>query len=149
MKAIRNFDEFIKEGVVKKQTRDISRAEFLIRESEQDYNYLLELIDKIGINKINSNDYVKKCYDILMELVRAKMLSNGLNASGYGAHEAGVSYLRTLGFKETDVQFADQIRFFRNGMLYYGTIIDVEYAKKVISFVKEKYQKLRGMIKFD
>lgn len=142
MKAIRNFDEFIKEGIVKLQSPDTPRAEFLIKEAEQSYAYLLKLIEKIGISEENANDYVKKCYDILMELIRAKLLLRGYNASGSGAHEAEVSFLRILGYSEKEVQFADQIRFFRNGMLYYGTILDKEYAEKVISFTKENYKKL-------
>ncbi|MFA6022864.1 MAG: hypothetical protein WC781_02130 [Candidatus Pacearchaeota archaeon] len=146
MKPIKDFQEFIKEGIVKRQSPDKSRAEFLIKESEQSYTYLLELINKMGINDDNANNYVKNCYDMLMELVRAKMLLEGYNASGYHAHEAEVSYLRLLNFKEKDVQFADQMRFFRNGMLYYGTIIDKEYAEKVISFTKENYHKIKKMI---
>jgi len=82
-----------------------------------------------------------------MELIRAKMLLEGYNASGFGAHEAEVSYLRVLGFNEKDVQFADQLRFFRNGMLYYGTILDKEYAERVIEFTKKTYAKLKTMIK--
>lgn len=144
MRAIKNFQEFVDEGIVKIQSPDNSRAEFLIGESEQSYDYLLKLIEKMGINEMNANDYVKKCYDILMEMVRAKMLFAGYNSSGQGAHEAEVSYLRILGFKETDVQFADQMRFFRNGMLYYGRIIDKEYAEKVIKFTKEKYNQLKA-----
>lgn len=139
MKAIKNFEEFLREGIVKKQFPDKSRAEFLKKESEQNYNYLLKLIKIIGINNENANDYVKKCYDILMELVRAKMLLVGLNSSGGNAHESEVSYLRVLGFREIEVQFVDQMRFFRNGMLYYGTILDEEYAKKVIDFTKRIY----------
>ena len=87
--------------------------------------------------------FVKSCYDILMEIVRAKMLLDGYNASGFGAHEAEVSYLRILKFNENDVQFADQMRFFRNGMLYYGTILDKEYATKVIEFTKLSYSKMQ------
>ena len=78
-----------------------------------------------------------------MEIIRAKMLLEGYNASGIGAHEAEVSYMRILGLGEKDVQFADQIRFFRNGMLYYGTILDKEYAEKVIEFTKRIYNKLK------
>ena len=77
-----------------------------------------------------------------MGIIRAKMLLKGYNASGFGAHEAEVSYLRNLDFKETDVQFLDQIRFFRNGMLYYGTILEEEYAEKVLSFLRKIYPKL-------
>ncbi|MBS3138236.1 hypothetical protein J4207_00860, partial [Candidatus Woesearchaeota archaeon] len=89
-----------------------------------------------------ANDFVKSCYDIMMELLRAKMLLNGYNASGIGAHEAEVAYMRLLGFEEKDVQFADQIRFFRNGMLYYGTILDKEYAEKVLLFLEKVRKQL-------
>ena len=147
MKAVKYFESFLEEGVVKKQLPDKSRAEFLIKEAGQNYDYLLKLTEKMGVNNLNANDYIKKCYDILMELVRAKMLLGGLNASGQGAHEAEVSYLRNLGFNETEVQFLDQIRFFRNGMLYYGTILDKEYAEKVLEFLNKVYPKLKNKLK--
>ena len=142
----KSFEDFIKLGVVKKQSPDKSRAKFLLTEANQNYSYLLELIKKMGINEISANDYIKKCYDILTELIRSKMLLNGLNASGFKAHEAEVSYLRNLGFKEQDVEFLDKMRFFRNGMLYYGTILDKEYALKVIEFTKRNYQKLKEIV---
>src|SRR3989344_1503580 len=135
MKAIRYFKSFLEEGVVKKQSPNKSRAEFLIKESERGYKALFESMKKIGINENNANSYIKNCYDIIMEIVMAKMLLDGYNASAYGAHEAEVSYLRNLGFNETDVQFLDQIRYFRNRMLYYGTILDKEYAEKVYTFL--------------
>ena len=142
MKPITKFEEFIKLKIVKKQTINPSRAEFLVNEAKQSYEYMPKIIEKMGIDDFNANDYVKRCHDIIMELIRAKMLLKGLNASGFRAHEAEVSYLREIGFKETEVQFVDQIRYFRNGMLYYGTRIDKEYAEKVIKFTKEIYKKL-------
>ncbi len=146
MKAIRKFEEFVKQNVVKKQGIDKSRAEFLIKESEKDYGCLLEMAEKLKVSDNNANMFVKSCYDILMELIRAKMLLEGYNASGLGAHEAEVSYLRVLGFNEKDVQFADQIRFFRNGMLYYGTILDKEYAQQVFGFTKKNYPRLKQLL---
>jgi len=71
------------------------------------------------------------------------MLLKGYNAAGQGAHEAEVSYLRVPGFKENDIQFADQLRFFRNGIVYYGTILDKGYAEKVVEFTKNVYLKLK------
>ncbi len=147
MRAIREFDDFIKENIVKKQSIDKSRAEFLIKESENSYNNLLEMMQKIKLNDANANAFVKTCYDILMELIRARMLLEGYNASGFGAHEAEVSYMRILGFDEREVQFTDQMRFFRNGMLYYGTQLDRIYAEKVIEFTKMMYQKLKEIVK--
>ena len=139
---MRDFESFIFENIVRKQSPDRSRTEFLKKEAEHSYSLLQEMLAKIGIRNDNANDYVKICYDILMQLVRAKMLLAGFYASGQGAHEAEVSYMRKLGFKETEVQFADQLRFFRNGMLYYGTILDKQYAEIVIEFIKRNYLKL-------
>jgi len=146
MRAIKNFDEFIKENIVKKQYIDKSRAEFLIKESEKSYNSLLIIIEKIKVDDTNANMFIKSCYDILMEMIRAKMLLDEYNASGFRAHEAEVSYMRVLGFDEKDVQFSDQIRFFRNGMLYYGTQLDKVYAEKVLEFTKKIYLKLKNII---
>ncbi len=142
MRPAKKFEEFIRTGIVKKQSPDKSRAQFLIEEAKQNYSYLLELTRKIGIQDKNANNFVKDCYDILMELIRSEMLLRGFNSSGYGAHEAEISYMRKLKFTENEIQFADQIRYFRNGMLYYGTIIDKEYAEKVIQFTKKVYEKL-------
>ena len=147
MKSIKSFEEFIKQGIVKKQNSNKSRAEFLIRESEKTLRGLNKRVKVMGIDEDNTNSIIKDCYDVLMELIRAKMILEGYNASGLGAHEAEVSYLRVLEFKENDVQIADKLRYFRNGMLYYGTILDEEYAKNVLEFTKKIYSKLRTMIK--
>lgn len=147
MKLLKFFEEFIKEGIVKKISRNPERAKSLILESERKMLSLNEHLEKIGVKNENANDYIEYCYDLLMRLVRAKMLVDGYSASGFGAHEAEVSYLRNLGFKEQEVQFADQMRFFRNGMLYYGTILDKEYAEKVIEFTKKNYLRLREILK--
>jgi len=136
MKAIKNFEEFIEDKIVKLQTPNKSRAKFLFDEAQKTHLFLLEKINTFDINDANANDFVKSCYDIIMELIRAKMLVDGYNCQGSGAHEAEVSYLRVLKFQEKDVQFLDQVRYFRNGMLYYGTIVDKEYAEKTIKFLK-------------
>ncbi|PIN90051.1 hypothetical protein COU60_02160 [Candidatus Pacearchaeota archaeon CG10_big_fil_rev_8_21_14_0_10_34_76] len=143
MKSIRAFEEYIKIGLVKKIKPNTERAKSLIFESERKMNSLKERIDKIGVKDENSNDYVEYCYDILMLLIRAKLYSKGYNTSGLNAHSAEISYLQVLGFSESDIQFMDKIRYFRNGMLYYGTRLDKEYAEKVIEFTKRNYPKLK------
>jgi len=143
MRAIKSFDEFLKSGIVKKQSPYKSRALFLISEAENSFEGLKERLEKIGINDKNANSIVKDCYDILMELIRAKMLLKGYNASGQGAHEAEVSYMRILDLSENDVQFTDQMRYFRNGMIYYGRILDKVYAEKVVAFTMKIYPLLK------
>ena len=140
---MKDFDEYIEEGIVKKQSPDISRAKFLVKESEKSYSFLKKIIKDFGVTEENSNSIIKLGYDIIMELIRAKMLENGLNASGKGAHESEVAYLRKLSFTENEIQFADKIRYFRNGIMYYGKQLDKEYAEKGYSLLNKICLKLK------
>lgn len=147
MRIISDFEYFIEEGIAKKQAPDKSRAAFLASESEKSHAFLLEIMRNYGITAQNANSIIKLAYDIIMELIRACMLKEGYNASGQGAHEAEVSYLRKIGFKETEIQFADRMRYFRNGITYYGRQLDIEYAKNVFEFMNKAYPKLKEKAK--
>ncbi len=147
MRIISDFEYFIEEGIAKKQAPDKSRAAFLASESEKSHAFLLEIMRNYSITAQNANSIIKLAYDIIMELIRACMLKEGYNASGQGAHEAEVSYLRKIGFKETDIQFADQMRYFRNGITYYGRQLDIEYARNVFEFMNKAYPKLKEKAK--
>ena len=103
----------------------------------------MEFIEKVGIKDGSVNHIIKNSYDIIMELIRAKMLIKGYSSSGKGAHEAEVSYLRNLDFSENKVQFINQLRYFRNGIVYYGKRFDKEYSKKSITFFKKIRKKLK------
>lgn len=147
MRVLKQFEEFIGEGIVNRVSINGERAKSLVIESARKMLSLKERLEKIGVTNGNANDYVEYCHDIIMLLVRAKLYLNGYYANGLGAHEAEVSYLRILGFPENDVQFADQMRYFRNGILYYGTSLDEVYAEKVVEFTKRIYPKLKEMIR--
>ena len=140
------FEEFIKEGIVNRIAINKERVRSLTKESERKMNSLNEQLEKIGVKDENANDYVEYCYDIISYLIRAKLYLEGYNASGQGAHEAEISYLRVLEFTEKEIQFADQMRYFRNGILYYGTALDKEYAEKIIDFTKRIYPKLKKIL---
>ena len=143
---LKPFEEFVREGIAKKSRINQSRADNLILESERKRRNLKKSLEKIKVEDENANDYVEDCYDILMNLVRAKLFLNGYSTGGLGAHEAEVSYLRVMGFSEEDVQFVNQMRYFRNGILYYGTRLDKEYAEKALKFTERTYFKLREIL---
>lgn len=146
MRILKQFEEYIQERIAYRVTKNNERAKSLSIESERKLHSLQERLEKIGIKHENANDYIEYCYDILMHLVRAKMYQDGFSASGQGAHEAEVAYLRILAFPEEDVRFADQMRFFRNRILYYGETLDQEYAEKVVSFTKKMYPQLHKIV---
>ena len=95
----------------------------------------------------NANDFVEQCYDSIMHLLRAKMYQDGYNTTGQGAHEAEVSYMRLLKLNEREVQFMNQLRYYRNGILYYGSRMDKEYAEKVIKFTKKLIPLIKELLK--
>jgi len=142
----KSFERFLGDKTAKRITPDRSRAEFLVRVSEKSYASLQKSLSKIKIGDENANDYVKTCYDIFMGLIRAKMLLDGYKASGLGAHEAEITYMRNLKFNEGEIKFADQVRYFRNGILYYGTLLDKEYAEKVLEFLNRVYPRLKRLV---
>ena len=149
MRHLKPFEDFIKDGIVKKVSINSERAKSLISESERKMRSIKMQLEKIGVIEDNANDYVEHCFDSLMNLIRAKLYLKGYAASGAGAHEAEVSYLRELGFTEKDIQFADQLRYFRNGILYYGTLLDKEYADKALEFTKKTHPQLKELLKGD
>ncbi|MAG07592.1 hypothetical protein CMI46_02145 [Candidatus Pacearchaeota archaeon] len=143
MRELKEFEEFLKKGIVKKQTPDEARAKDLNEEAERKFGSLNMILDKIGLSDENANDIIEICYDIVSYLIRAKMLLRGYSSSGAGAHEAEVAYLKTLNFSEEDVRFVNQLRYFRNGIMYYGKRFDKEYAEKVIDFMKKVRERLK------
>ena len=147
MNPLKSFDEFVKEGKVRKQHADISRSSYLADEAESRMIFLKEMKGRIALSDPNANYFVEIAYDVIMELVRARLLLDGFNASGAYAHEAEVAYLRNIGFSEADVRFVNELRYFRNGIVYYGKKLDSEYAGQVLEFLENAYPKLKQAVK--
>lgn len=137
MRLPKEFEYYLKRGVIRKIAPDKSRAEFLIKESEISLEGLRERIDIIGINDKNANSIIKDCYDILMEIIRAKLLLRGYSSSGSYAHEGEISFLNKIGFRESEISFLNGLRYYRNSVTYYGKILDKEYAEKVYAFLEK------------
>ena len=146
MKLPKEFEYYVNEGIIKKIRPDKPRAEFFKKESEVSLEGLKERVEIIGINDKNANSIIKDCYDVIMEMIRAKLLLDGYSSSGSYAHEAEISYLKTLGFLENESYFLNELRYFRNSVTYYGKILDKEYAEKVLKFMKKIYPKIRNTI---
>ncbi|MEK6874165.1 MAG: hypothetical protein AABX52_00245 [Nanoarchaeota archaeon] len=135
--VVKLFEEFIEEGIAKKITPDKQRAENLYLESERKSRLLQKAVNGMGIDNENANDFIEYCYNTIMFFIRAKMLERGYISSGQGAHEAEVAFARILGFTDAELKLLDQLRYFRNGILYYGKRFDQEYASLIIDFTKK------------
>jgi hypothetical protein len=145
MRPLKNFDEFLKDGIIRKRTPDNRRANSLKEDAENRYKFVQQMEEKIKLTNENANMFIENCYDILISLVRAKMIKDGFSSYGDGAHIAEVSYMRILEIPERDVRFMNELRYFRNGIKYYGQKFDKEYAEKVLIFLNTIYKTLIKM----
>lgn len=130
--------------VVSKHSPDVERSKSLIIESEKKFKFFEKIKLRLGFNELDPNYVVDTCYDIVLQLIKAKMLFDGYKTD---SHEAEVSYMKILEFSENEVNFMNQLRYYRNGIKYYGTILDEEYAKKVFEFVNKIIPKIKKILK--
>lgn len=144
---MKNFEDFVNLGIIKRIFPNKSKARDLFQESERKEASLAKVLRLIGLSDENANDIVEYCYDILLYMIRAKLYLEGFKSSGEGAHEAEVSYLAELGFSERDTNFMDKTRYFRNGIKYYGKRLSKEYAEKVVSFMNMTLPSLKKKVK--
>ena len=142
MKLPKEFEYYVQRGIIKKQAPDKPRAEFLLKETETSLKGLKNRVKIMNIDEFNANSIIKDCYDIIIEIIRAKLLLKGYSASGNYAHEGEISYLKKLGFPDSEISFLNELRYFRNSITYYGKILDKEYALKVFNFLNKVYPKL-------
>ena len=145
MSLLKSFESFVKEGIVKKQSPDIERASSLVKEAESKKAFFDKIIKKFSIKDTNPNYIVETSYDIFIELIRAKLFLDGFNSSN--SHEAEVAYMRNMHFNEDEVMFMNSLRYYRNGIKYYGRIFDKEYSLKVLDFLIRLYPKIKEVLK--
>ena len=138
--TLKSFKAYIEQGIVKRQDPNLSRATSLITESKSKKQYLEITLQLIPKEQLNANVIADQCYDILIELIRAKLQIDGYSTGQ--SHEAEVSYLGILGFPIHDIKMMDELRYYRNGTKYYGVKLEMIYAEQIIKFMKEMYSRL-------
>ena len=141
---MKKFEEFMRLGFAKKQTPNNERAKSLVEESEDKYKFLQTALKSVPKDQMSANFVVESCYDILIELIRAKMFIDGFNSNN--SHEAEISYMERIKFSEAEIRFMDELRYNRNGIKYYGKRFELEYAEKVLKFVKQIQPKLKQLL---
>ena len=132
MSMPKEFEEYVQQGIIRKSSMNKSRAEFLIGEAEKALRGLNKRVEVMGIDEDNANSIIKDCYDIMMELIRAKLFLDGYSSAGQFAHEAEISYLKKHNFSDNDISVINDVRYFRNSVMYYGKRLGVGYAPTVV-----------------
>ncbi len=126
------FQLLSKKGITRKITPDISRANFLSKESKKSLRGLKNRVEKLGIDEFSANSIIKDIHDIIIQTIRSKILMQGFSSSGNYAHEAEVAFMKKLGFSEYKISFVNNLRSSRNGINYYEKSLKVNTPKSVI-----------------
>ena len=108
MRPLKSFREFLEDGTVRKRSLDRNRAESLVNEVKAKKLFLEIVVKGTPKEKIYPNFIIDSCYDIIIEMVRAKMLLDGYDSD---SHEAEVSYMAVLGFQSGDARFVNELRW--------------------------------------
>ena len=128
------FENYLKNGTVRKGFADIERAIKLIKDGEKRIHDI-ELID---INKVPKFVF-ENVYDAIRDFLYAILLSDGFKTN---SHEATIAYLLNKGFDVYTVNKLDKFRYKRNGSKYYGEDIEISEAKELKLF----YFEIKGKI---
>jgi putative sterol carrier protein len=89
---MKDFYEYLEDRTINKITPDINRSIYLSEEAKKRHRFLKEMTEKIKLSDDNANYVIEMSYDILLELIRSKMLKDGYCSSG--SHEAEISYMK-------------------------------------------------------
>ena len=132
------FEDFIKEGKVRKATPDRFMAESIIKNTFED----LKFLEQTKLTELSKRKLVTNYYDSLRSLLEAMALRDGYKVY---SHEAFTFYLREKEESEISLKF-DRFRKKRNAINYYGESVSVEEVKeyskemkKIIIELKKKY----------
>jgi hypothetical protein len=139
---MKSFKEFINDKIIKKQNPKPARAKDLLNETAKRYAFLKTIQDKEEF----ANYLTENAYDVIRELIEAKLYLDGYKS---GSHEATISYLKEIGYSDTDVIFLDTVRNVRNGIKYYGEISSLNFSHQVLDFLEKIYQELRQKVESD
>lgn len=131
------FEDFIRQGLVKKAYPDIQRARKLIKDGRK------RILDVSFLDIEKTPKFVfENIYDAIRNFLLALLLNDGYKTA---SHEAPIYYLLKKNFDIYLVQRLDQFRYTRNGSKYYGEEISIEQAKDIKEFylhIKPKIDKL-------
>ncbi len=129
------FSFYLKKGFVKKVQRDINRKNALLNMARKRIEYSKKLDDP--------NFKLEFIYEALIEYIEAIMAEKGYKSY---SHEADISFLRELGFKESEIARMDEIRRLRHKSKYYGEVIKKEIVEDIEKFILSLIEKLESLV---
>ncbi|MFH1358954.1 MAG: hypothetical protein ABIH37_03645 [archaeon] len=122
------FEDFTKEGNVKKASPDKALVKSLVITANSD----LKFLDRLEINKNSSRKIMVNYYDVLRSILEA---ISSLDGYKIYSHEAFTYYLKEKSEEVLSIKF-DRFRKIRNSINYYGKNISIDETKENVKDIK-------------
>ena len=132
-----NWEDCLSYNSARKVSVDKKRARSLSETSEKRVSLIKD------INEKNCNFVFEDYYTSLLELLQASAFSNGFNILN---HVCIGFYLRDFLERSDLFIIFDDLRFKRNSLTYYGSMMDFEVAKESIEKCKKLIKEIYSVI---
>src|SRR3989344_854662 len=129
------FEDYNKEGQVRRTTKDLSLVKSLVDSAKKDLRFLSEL----EINDDSSRKIMVNYYDVLRSILEAIASIDGYKIY---LHDAFTYYLKEIKEEEVLAIKFDRFRKIRNSINYYGKSISIDEAKENIEEIKNIIDRL-------
>jgi len=129
-----NFEDFIKEGQVRRAFKDIGLIKSLVNNAHRD----LKFLESLNIDENSSRKIMVNYYDVLRSILEAIALKDGYKIY---LHDAFTYYLIEKKEQVLSIKF-DRFRRIRNSINYYGKNISIDEAKENIYDIKKIIKEL-------
>ena len=126
---IENFDHYLRENLVKKQSIDINESDSLFKRSKDRLRY----IETQKINDFTSPFIFENIYESMREAIQSLMSLKGYKPY---SHEVLVAFLQEFyKMKSSDLNDFNRFRILRNKVVYKAQTISTETCKEAFGFL--------------
>lgn len=132
------FNFYVNEGKVKKQSGDTELAKSLIKDAKERVKQASKL-DASLFSKI----IFENVYDAIREILDALLAVDGYKSY---SHEASIAYLNNYDFDDSIISEIDNFRYLRNSSKYYGKDVSEEDAREILQFYQKYSEKIISIV---
>ncbi|MBU0460977.1 MAG: hypothetical protein KJ574_00160 [Nanoarchaeota archaeon] len=129
------FDDYLREGKVLRRDKDPALKNSLVKDAD-------ERILQLSIAGLKPKFRFEQAYESVRELADALLARDGFKTY---SHEAALSYLRKIGIlNDAEMERLDVCRRKRNDSKYYGRDTDEKECERLILFLKNIFERVKG-----
>ena len=140
---INSFNNYLKQGKVKKKTYDFEEAKALFEKAKNRIKYTKSRKLSIG----SAQFILEDSYEAIRESAQALMSINGYKPY---SHESTISFIKEFynsKFTEEEIHKFDRFRQLRNNSIYKAEAVSLEDAKDCIYFAIGFIKKIKSILK--